>query len=147
MINALLALGLALPAASAEPWRTTAGATVGATPDAELVLRGSLDLGVVRGLALTGELGSLPGFGSVGLAGGPLFEVVDGKWWRVGVAAMPELVVPLDRSTPAFAGRGGLRVGWLAFWGASVVGRADVVKPLGEEPAWAELGLGLAVRL
>lgn len=156
MIAALLAaLITVLAPAHATPGRTHAGLSVGAAvPDlfteATPVVWGSLDYGVVRRFALTGEAG-LGGRGGA-VAGGLLFEPVDTKWWRVGVAAMPELgfgtvrLIHVQRKDLELRGRVGLRVDWLAFWGLSFTARADHVFPLGSA-GWTELGAGLAVRL
>jgi hypothetical protein len=145
-----------LTPALAAPGRAHAGLTVGvATPDpafaqATPVVRGAVDYGVVRFVGVTGELG-LGGSGTA-VAGGLLLEPVETRWWRVGVAAMPELGLgDLRPGDPSLAdvqvcGRVGLRVDWLAFWGLSFTVRADRVLPL-RTAGWTEVAGGLAVRL
>jgi hypothetical protein len=166
----LLPLLLALGVAQADPGRVVAGATVGGSPQHGLVLRGSLDYGAVPHLTFTGELGNVPGASAAAMGLGVLAAPLDGQWWRIGVAVIPELMLPvtlpagderfaLGRAAEPLPGlrtgvldttlavRGGLRVNWLAFWGLTVSARADWSQPLDGERGWAELGAGLAVRL
>ena len=144
----MIALVMGLSLAWAAPGRAPAGATLALPPDAQLTARGSLAYLPLRRLGASAELGTTPGLSAVAAGAGPLFEIVDGPWWRVGVVAMPELHVPLIRGSlaPDFAGRGGLRVGWMALWGLSLTARGDWVQPVGG-PGWAEVGAGLALRM
>ncbi len=165
-MNALLFLGL-LATAQADPGRTVLGATVGARPAEGLVLRGSLDYGFKRHFAVSLEAGSLPGESSLALGGGLLFAPLDGRWWRLGVAAMPELWVPLRLSRDidpllvedpkpgirtgmgdiTLGLRSGLRINWLVFWGLTATARADRCFPLDGSGGWFELAGGLALRI
>jgi len=146
-------------AAHAEPGRLNAGATWAATPQGAHVWRGAADYGLWRHISLQGELGTLPTDDlQVGGAGGLLLDVVDGRWWRVGITAQPEVVFSVEPdvdpvgwrlgdSPLALEARTGLRVGWLAFWGLSFTARVDRVFTLTETPGWTEIGGGLAVRM
>lgn len=170
MIPLLLPLLLA-QSAHAEPGRVTAGATAGLAldlPGAEsrpgrLCLRGSADLGLVRHLSLSAELGTAapptaaPSTHSDGLrpalaAGlGPRLDLVDGRWLRIGVVLLPELLVEVPALDPSavragLAADGGLRASWLMLWGLSLTARLDGTLPLHGAP-WVEAGAGLALRL
>lgn len=176
MIAAILLLALA---AQADPGRVFAGATLGSGPGAGLLARGTLDYGIARHLVLTSELGLVPatsgtswGAGpggeaeppQVALGSGVLFAPVDGRWWRAGLVAFPEVVLPgavlglPDVGTPlrgrplgvldaTLVVRTGLRVNWLLFWGLTVTARVDQVFPFTGEGGWTEAAGGLAVRM
>jgi hypothetical protein len=166
----MLPLLLALCVAQADPGRLLAGATAGGSPGHGLALRGSLDYGVLPHLALSAELGNLPGHSAAAMGLGLLASPLDGQWWRVGVVAIPEVLLPvalptteqrfaLGRATEPLPGlstgvldttlalRSGLRVNWLVFWGLTLDARADWCQPLDGDRGWAELGAGLAVRI
>ena len=166
----LLPLLMALGVAQADPGRVVAGATVGGSPQHGLALRGSLDYGAVPHLTITGELGNVPGESAAAMGLGVLASPLDGQWWRVGIAVIPELMLPvtlpvggerfaLGHAAEPLPGlptgvldttlalRSGLRVNWLAFWGLTVSARADWSQPLDGQRGWAEIGAGLAVRL
>ncbi len=164
-------LALLVSSAEADPGRVVAGATVGGSPDRGLALRGSLDYGAVPHVSLTAELGNLPGHAAASAGAGLLLSPLDGQWWRLGVVAIPELLVPvtlpssdgqrfaLGRAEEPLPGlatgigdttlamRTGLRVNWLVFWGLTFAGRADWSQPLDGSRGWAELGGGLSIRL
>ena len=128
----------------ADPGRTTSGLSVGSDGEA-WHLRGHLDHGLTRRLTLVGESSLDPRW--VRTAGGLHLELVDTRWWRLGVAGMPELGLERDVAldAPELGGRVGVRGSWLAFWGLSFTGRIDAVGTA--EGAWGEVGMGLAVRL
>jgi hypothetical protein len=143
--------------AFAAPGRTHAGLNVGVAgvagldaPTSHAVVRGAIDYGLIRHVACTGELG-LGGQGT-SVAGGLLFEPVDSKWLRVGVALMPDFgLSELNGSAPSVhdvetRGRVGLRLDWLAFWGLSFTARVDRVAPL-DGAGWTEIAGGIAVRM
>ena len=157
---------LLLGAALAAPGRTTATATVGAalTPtrsDAPIplgvVARGTLDYGLTRRLAVGGEVGVLPGGAALAVGAGPMLELVDSRWWRLDLCAQPELVIPLDvdvsaelpvrHEGPRLGARAGLHASWLAFWGVSLVGRAETAMVFDGQPPWVEAGLGIGLRM
>jgi hypothetical protein len=163
----LLSLGLA----QADPGRVVAGATIGGSPHRGPALRGSLDYGVLPHLGLVAEAGSVPGYAAASLGMGLAASPLDGRWWRLGVVAIPELQLPLrapeawglelpaalsSEPVPGLSTgvmdsslglRTGLRVHWLVFWGLTVAGRADWSQPLDGSPGWAEIGGGLSIRL
>jgi len=161
MISLLLSSALGL----ADPGRTLAGLTVGLAPEGSstsaeappVSLRGHVDYGLVRHLTLRAELGGLPGRGQLTVSAGPQLDLIDSHWWRVGLAAQPELVLAASE-TPGRAGglpldldvRAGLRVDWLLFWGLCLSSRLDTIlqpAPGGPwERSW-DAGLGLSVRL
>ena len=152
-----MSLLLALSQAHAEPFQLDAGATFGRGPDAEFVMRGSLIYGVAPRLNVIAESGVHPGFDALTLTFGPSVLPVETRWWTVGIAALPELVVPLGyepvRGYPTALGpltfelRSSAQVSWLAFWGLSFTGRVDRVSPFDGEPGWTEWGVGLSGRL
>lgn len=128
--------------ALAEPFRTTATLTAGAdggVPSAH----GALDYGVMRRIALIGEAGVTRDL-AVSASGGLLVLPVDGEWVRAGVALMPE--VRDLAGTPAYSVRGGVRAGYLMFWGLGLAARADVAWAPGVAPE-LQAGLGLSVRM
>ncbi len=148
----ILALALYLPAL-AEPGRTVVGVMAGPTEPAGLMLRASADYGLHRRLAVTVEGGApITDLDPLRLGVGLMVSPVNSEWWRVGVAAMPELVVPLadgvQFADSRLDARAGLRVHWLVFWGIGLSGKLDGVLPLDEpqSPGW-EWGGGLWVRL
>ena len=161
MLPLLFAASLAL----AQPGRTTGGLDAGLDLSGRPVLRAGLDYGLRHRISITAELGArLAGAEGARLAGGlgPRLDLVDGRWWRLGLIAQPELGLRVDGPSgaaldPALQGRLGLRLGWLAFWGLSLTLRVDGVQRLGWDagqgrvslaaPRWLEGGLGLAVRL
>ncbi len=132
--------------ALADPGRTTAGLSLGS--DGEVVhARGHLEHGLTRRLTLTGESSLDPTWLRTGA--GVHLELVDARWWRLGVAVVPELGVERTELAtlplPELGARVGVRGAWLAFWGLSFTGRVDGVAT--GEAAWIEAGAGLAVRL
>jgi hypothetical protein len=153
----MIALLLALSVAQAQPGRTVAGLSAAIDPGQPVAVRGTLDYGLARGLAVAGEAGLLPGRRALALGAGLVWEPVDGRWWNVGLLAMPEWVVPLSAEPvpgadlglgrTRVAGRASVRVRWLALWGLSVTARVDRVAPLDGSGGWFELGAGLAVRM
>jgi hypothetical protein len=165
----LSALLLLHAAAHADPGRVVAGATVGGSPHQGLSLRGSLDYGAIPHLGVTAELGNVPGHDAATMGLGLMAAPLDGRWWRVGVVAIPELNVPIQLPAPwgralpmateplpglatgvldsTLSVRAGLRVSWLVFWGLTFTGRADWSQPLDGAPGWSELGGGLSLRL
>lgn len=164
-MTALLLL-LSLSQAQADPGRTmaglTAGAAAGSTQAASSSVRGHADYGLWRHLTVRAEVGWLAGPGLVTAGAGPQLDLVDSTWWRVGLTALPELVVSAgDQQAPGWTpveapvglvGRTGLRVDWLLFWGLCLSGRADriwadtILAPP-DSTSWWEGGLGLSVRL
>jgi hypothetical protein len=181
-MNALLLLLSSLVSpAEAAPGRFTVGGTVGAAPGIAVdgsdtlhwrpALRATADYGLTRRLSLTAEVGTVPGVRGIAGAFGPQLEVVDSRWWRLGLVLLPELQVPfqetetladnLDLRTwipdgPRVVAHTGARASWLAFWGVSVTARLDYVQPFtagvggteaGLELGWMELGTGLSFRM
>ncbi len=138
-----------LSVAQAAPGRTVGTATISTTPGGHAGVRGSLDYGLVRHFSMTGEAGYSPFRHSVTAGLGPQVDLLDGKWWRVGLAVVPELVLPTSgaQRRPFIAAQGGVRVSWLAFWGLSATVRVDRVQPLVDRKGWTETGVGLSVRL
>ena len=128
--------------AFAEPFRTTATVTAG-VDGAVPAVHGALDYGVVRRVALIGEAG-LTGDVHVSASAGLLLLPVDGDWVRAGIVLMPE--VRDLAGDAAFSMRGGLRAGWLVFWGLGLAARADVAWAPGTTPE-LQAGLGLSVRI
>ncbi|MBW1879294.1 MAG: hypothetical protein JRJ84_13105 [Deltaproteobacteria bacterium] len=153
----MIALLIALCVAQAQPGRTVAGLSAAIDPGQPPALRGTLDYGLARGLAVAGEAGFLPGRRALALGAGLVWEPVDGRWWNAGLLAMPEWVVPLGPDdAPGMdlglgrtrvVGRASARVRWLALWGLSVTARVDRVQPFDRSGGWFELGAGLAVRM
>ncbi|NOY26305.1 MAG: hypothetical protein GXP62_10575 [Oligoflexia bacterium] len=154
----------------ADPGRTTAGLTVGTagwnTSSQALSVRGHADYGVVRHLTVRAELGTLSRSGRLTVAAGPQLDLIDSRWWRVGLTALPELVlVGADAASQTWSSpigpidlgaRAGLRVDWLLFWGLSLSARLDRVGSFsntakGGAGFWEggafDGGIGLAVRL
>ena len=160
MIAASFLLLAALSPARADPGRAFAGLTLGATgPGARAAtsLRGHLDYGLTRRLALRAEAGRV-GPAAWGGAAGLRLDAVDGPWWRVGVTALPEVVLAAGDAPPpgwrlgaapaGLVGRAGLRADWLLFWGLCLSGRLDRVQAgAGGTAGWWDAGLGLSVRM
>lgn len=140
----MIALLLLALSAQADPGRVVAVGTAGAGQGYGLSLHGTLDYGLTRRLALTGELGHTPGEVDLRLGGGLLWTPVDSQWWRVGLAALPEVRTPLDHLAPGLGARVGLRANYLLFWGLCLGARVDWTLP---GSGWPEVGLGLGVRL
>lgn len=130
--------------ALAEPGRVTATGWVtgSADPTPGPQWHGAVDYGVLPHLALGGQGALGPRGPSV--AFGPRVDLVDGRWWRVGVHALPGVVAPPGGQVAPALQVGG-QVSWLAFWGVSFVVRADQTLIRGGGPL--EVGGGLGVRL
>ena len=134
-------------AALASPGRATGTLTVATTPKTTPVLvRAAGELGLMRHLAGTAEVGQLPGPHRFAVGVGPVLEV-ESRWVRVGLVAMPELT-----GQGALQARGGVRASWLAFWGLSLTARCDTVwhggsRGRGGALGAPELGGGLSLRL
>lgn len=131
--------------AFAETGRVSAAAWFGASPGSGFAARGGVDYGVIRHLTIAGEAGW--GGPAVTLAAGPRLDAIDSHWWRVGVVAMPGIAFARGEHQPPTAVLDvGARASWLAFWGVSLVARADRLQTL-DSQGWTELGLGIGVRL
>lgn len=142
----ILLLNLIARPCLAEPERLTGAISVGVDGH-DPALHLAADYGVVRRVALTGEVGFNREGSSAG--GGLLLLPVDDQWVRLGLALIPE--VDDIAGAPHLAARAGLRAGWLMFWGVGVQGRLGVVAdPSGPgRTASAELqaGFGISVRM
>ncbi len=146
---------LSLPqVAQAAPGRFVAGGSAALTPQGDPAVRVALDYGLKPHLSLGIEGGTLPAGLALGASAGPVFELLDSRWWRISAVAHPELMLPVQvEPWTATADplelqlRAGGRVSWLALWGLSITARADRVLRWNGEPGWTELGLGGSVRL
>ncbi len=139
----ILFFALTAASALAEPFRATATLTGGLADNVANVDLAA-DYGVVRHLAVTGEVG-LRADGGHSLGGGALVFPVDARWGRVGIALIPEIGDPFT-SDGNLRGRVGVRGSWLAFWGVGVGARADVILSPTEAP-FLDWGLGLTMRM
>lgn len=128
--------------AHAEPNRLTASLSAGVDGTVP-AFHGAADYGVIRHLSVAGEIG-VDFDGRASAAGGLLILPVDGRWIRLGVALMPEVHDVLG--APTLAARGGVRAGWLMFWGVGLQARVDAVVPWKQAPE-LQVGLGLSVRM
>lgn len=139
----ILPLALTVASASAEPFRATATLTGGLADNVANVDLAA-DYGVVRHLAVTGEVG-LRADGGHSLGAGVLVFPVDARWGRVGIALIPEVGDPFT-SDGSLRGRVGVRGSWLAFWGVGLGARADVILSPTTAPI-LDWGLGLTLRM
>jgi hypothetical protein len=180
MIALLLLLSTLVGDAQAEPRRFTAGGTLGVAPFMaddqgvdikrgqeparawRLTMRAGADYGLTRRLSVVGEVGNMPGSRGIIAGAGPQLELVDSRWWRLGLVLLPEVEIPfqqpptpqdnLDLRTwvperPRLVAHTGTRASWLAFWGVSITGRADYIQPLLPQRGRFELGTGLSFRM
>ncbi len=132
--------------ALAEPFRATGTLTAGADDATTPAVQFAADYGVVRHVAVLGEVG-IHADGHHGLGAGLAVYPLDGRWARLGFALVPELADPLGDPDDAYLrGRAGLRGSWLAFWGVGLAVRADAVMSA-ERPLGWEWGAGLSVRM